>query len=166
MYRSSTQSCPTKAYVPQSETLNSLSAYHSGQGGGATCFISFPEYSVPANAAEASARAPNRHNSNFFIYFSFLVKFLLNSKLSERLGQYEIRSLSVSFFLNSYSSYVVGEARKKVAHSRSQSHGGALINVSQSMQNDVCRKIARRNGDLSRREAEGVVGTKTCAAAH
>jgi hypothetical protein len=27
----------------QSETLNSLSAYHSGQGGGATCFISLPE---------------------------------------------------------------------------------------------------------------------------
>src|SRR6516164_3914229 len=80
MYRSSTQSCPTKAYVPQSETLNSLSAYHSGQGGGATCFISFPEYSVPANAAEASAPAPNRHNSNFFIYFSFWLSFLLPSK--------------------------------------------------------------------------------------
>src|SRR5881397_964210 len=71
MYLSSTQSCPTKTYVPQSETLNSLSAYHSGQGGGATCFISFPEYSVPAKAAEVSAPAPNRHNSNFFIYFSF-----------------------------------------------------------------------------------------------
>src|SRR4029077_19097572 len=79
MYRSSTQSCPTKAYVPQSETLNSLSAYHSGQGGGATCFISFPEYSVPANAAEASAPAASRHNSNFFIYFSFWLSFLLPS---------------------------------------------------------------------------------------
>src|SRR4029077_4242676 len=71
MYRSSTQSCPTKAYVPQSETLNSLSAYHSGQGGGATCFISFPEYSVPAKAAEAITPNPNRHDTNFFIYFSF-----------------------------------------------------------------------------------------------
>src|SRR6266496_4040574 len=79
MYRSSTQSCPTKAYVPQSETLNSLSAYHSGQGGGATCFISFPEYSVPANAAEASAPAPNRHNSNFFIYFSFWLSSACNT---------------------------------------------------------------------------------------
>src|SRR6266699_4514946 len=75
MYRSSTQSCPTKAYVPQSETLNSLSAYHSGQGGGATCFISFPEYSTPAKAAEAIIPDPNRHNTNFFIYFSFWLSF-------------------------------------------------------------------------------------------
>src|SRR5438093_9346710 len=76
MYRSSIQLFPVKTYVPQSETLNSLSAYHSGQGGGATCFISFPEYSVPAKAAEVSAPAPNRHNSNFFIYFSFWLSFL------------------------------------------------------------------------------------------
>src|SRR5437773_9302249 len=76
MYLSSTQSCPTKTYVPQSETLNSLSAYHSGQGGGATCFISFPEYSVPAKVPEVTTPAPNRHNSNFFIYFSFWLSFL------------------------------------------------------------------------------------------
>src|SRR6266404_9714255 len=80
MYRSSIQLFPVKTYVPQSETLNSLSAYHWGHGGGATCFISFPEYSVPAKAAEASAPAPNRHNSNFFIYFSFWLSFLLPSK--------------------------------------------------------------------------------------
>src|SRR5438094_10491916 len=77
MYRSSIQLLPVKTYVPQSERLNSLSAYHSGQGGGATCFISFPEYSVPASAAEASAPDPNRHNSNFFIYFSLWLSFLL-----------------------------------------------------------------------------------------
>src|SRR2546430_2884053 len=76
MYRSSIQLFPVKTYVPQSETLNSLSAYHSGQGGGATCFISFPEYSVPAKAAEAITPATNRHNSNFFIYFSFWLSFL------------------------------------------------------------------------------------------
>src|SRR6266700_4631132 len=80
MYRSSAQSCPTKAYVPQSETLNSLSAYHSGQGGGATCFISFPEYSVPAKAAEAITPSPNRHDTNLFIYFSFWLSFQLHSK--------------------------------------------------------------------------------------
>src|ERR1051326_6575814 len=59
--------------------LNSLSAYHSGQGGGATCFISFPEYSVPAKAAEPTRAVPSRHNSSFFIYFSFLVKSLQTS---------------------------------------------------------------------------------------
>src|SRR6267143_4210195 len=67
MYRSSTQSCPTKAYVPQSETLNSLSAYHCGQGGGATCFISFPEYSGPAYAAEARAAIAQKATVSFFI---------------------------------------------------------------------------------------------------
>src|SRR5881296_1068109 len=80
MYLSSTQSCPTKTYVPQRLTLNSLSAYHSGQGGGATCFISFPEYSVPAKAAEAITPSPNRHDTNFFIYFSFWLSFPLHSK--------------------------------------------------------------------------------------
>src|SRR5881396_1184422 len=75
MYLSSTQSCPTKTYVPQRLTLNSLSAYHSGQGGGATCFISFPEYSVPAKAAEVITPSPNRHDTNLFIYFSFWLSF-------------------------------------------------------------------------------------------
>src|SRR5881227_2029159 len=94
MYRSSIQLFPVKTYVPQSETLNSLSAYHSGQGGGATCFISFPEYSVPAKAAEAITPATNRHNSNFFIYFSFLVKFPFYPPTLERPSQNEVRSVS------------------------------------------------------------------------
>src|SRR5262245_41740776 len=51
--------------------LNSLSAYHSGQGGGATCFISLPEYPTPAKAAEVTRAVPSRHNSSFFIDFSF-----------------------------------------------------------------------------------------------
>src|SRR6266516_3495245 len=75
MYVSFSHLLPVKTYVPQSETLNSLSAYHSGQGGGATCFISFPEYSTPAKAAEAIIPDPNRHNTNFFIYFSFWLSF-------------------------------------------------------------------------------------------
>src|SRR5437016_3582924 len=67
MYRSSIQLFPVKTYVPQSETLNSLSAYHCGQGGGATCFISFPEYSGPAYAAEARAAIAQRARVSFFI---------------------------------------------------------------------------------------------------
>src|SRR6266478_7601477 len=72
-YRSFSQLFPANTYVPQRLTLNSRSAYHSGQGGGAaTCFISFPEYvSVPAKATGAIAAMANRPNMNFFIYFSF-----------------------------------------------------------------------------------------------
>src|SRR5215208_791055 len=76
MYRSSIQLVPVKTYVPQSDTLISLSAYHSGQGGGATCLISLPEYPTPAKAAETTKLSPSRHNSSLFIYFSFLVKSL------------------------------------------------------------------------------------------
>src|SRR5216110_536344 len=95
MYRSSIQLFPVKTYVPQSETLNSLSAYHSGQGGGATCFISFPEYSVPAKAAEAITPIPNRHDTNFFIYFSFWLSFpfTLQAFRSVQVNN-EIRSLA------------------------------------------------------------------------
>src|SRR5213078_1631070 len=96
MYRSSAQLFPVKNYVPQSETLNSLSAYHSGHGGGAaTCFISFPEYSVPAKAAEAITPIPNRHDTNFFIYFSFWLSFpfTLQAFRSVQVNN-EIRSLA------------------------------------------------------------------------
>src|SRR6266480_4144599 len=75
-YRSFSQLFPANTYVPQRLTLNSLSAYHSGQGGGAaTCFISFPEYSVPAKAAEAMAPHPNRHSINLFILFLLWLSF-------------------------------------------------------------------------------------------
>src|SRR5207244_7697641 len=95
MYRSLAHSVPVKMYVPQRLTLNSLSAYHSGQGGGATCFISFPEYSVPAKAAEAIAPSPNRHNTNPFIYFSFWLNFpfTLQAFRSVQVNN-EIRSLA------------------------------------------------------------------------
>src|SRR5436309_12378513 len=75
MYRSSIQLFPVNTYVPQRLTLNSLSAYHSGQGGGATCFISLPEYSVPPKAAEVITPSRNRHDTNLFIYFSFWLSF-------------------------------------------------------------------------------------------
>src|SRR6266516_1802002 len=95
-YRSSSQLFPANTYVPQRLTLNSLSAYHSGQGGGAaTCFISLPEYSVPAKAAEAITPNPNRHNTSLFIYFSFWLSFpfLLQTFWSVQVNK-KVRSLS------------------------------------------------------------------------
>src|SRR5436309_13768014 len=75
MYRSSIQLFPVNTYVPQRVTFMTLSANHSGQRGRATCFISFPEYSVPPKAAEVITPSPNRHDTNLFIYFSFWLSF-------------------------------------------------------------------------------------------
>src|SRR5438874_4697548 len=41
--------------MPQRLTFHSLSAYHCGQGVGATCFISLPEYAGPAWASPRQA---------------------------------------------------------------------------------------------------------------
>ncbi len=50
-------------------TFHSLSAYHSGQGGTATRFISLPEYSEPAKATEAIAAMEKKLNVSFFSLF-------------------------------------------------------------------------------------------------
>ncbi len=49
--------------------FHSLSAYHPGQGGTATGFISLPEYSEPAKATEAIAAMQKKLNVSFFSLF-------------------------------------------------------------------------------------------------
>src|SRR5438270_12008746 len=53
-------------------TFHSLSPYHSGQGTGCTCFISFPEKrSVPARATESTPKRTIKKRFRFFIPASY-----------------------------------------------------------------------------------------------
>src|SRR6266566_6317879 len=106
-YRSFSQLFPANTYVPQRLTLNSLSAYHSGQGGGtATCFISFPEYvSVPAKATEVTAATPNRANISFFILFLLRLSVSNKTKLTTSLDA-AILSRSSKIARNNFRSFL------------------------------------------------------------
>src|SRR5207302_3581258 len=55
--------------MPERLRLNSLSAYHCGQGGGATDFDSLEYVSVPAKAADPRATSAHKLRASFFICF-------------------------------------------------------------------------------------------------